>query len=77
MESALKLYRNEDDSHYYDNSLSVLNKSELRSINGGSPKAIAGWKAIAILGLGTVAVAALAIGATIVVYKGVEYLITE
>jgi len=39
--------------------------------------ALAGWKTIAFLAGGTLGAVAVAVGATILIYKGVEYLITD
>ena len=78
MDAALKLDR-KNTEHFPKSNLSLLDKNELKSINGGvePASALAGWKTIAFLAGGTLGAVAVAVGATILIYKGVEYLITD
>jgi bacteriocin-like protein len=73
MESVLILDNNKKNNSFSSN-LSLLDKNELKSINGGSPKALAGWKAAVFLGGGTLLAIGVAIGATYLIVKGVRYL---
>lgn len=57
--------------------LYLLKDDELKNLSGGTPKAIAGWKAAAFLVGGTLATVLLVAGATYFIYQGVKYVISD
>lgn len=78
MNTALKI-RTDDNDFISKGNLSLLDDNELMSINGGTDPItpIAGWKAAALLIGGTGAAILVGVAATYLIYKGVEYLITD
>lgn len=78
MNTALKLHTNEND-FIPESNFSFLDDNELKSINGGTDPItpLVGWKAAAVLIGGTGAAIIVGVAATYLIYKGVEYLITE
>lgn len=78
MNTALKLH-NDDTEFFSKSKLSLLDENELKSINGGTDPVtpLVGWKAAAVLLGGTAAAIVVGAAATYLIYKGVEYLITE
>jgi len=78
MNTAIKLPNNEK-GHNPNSNLSLLDDNELKSINGGA-KPVAplfGWKAAALIVGGTGAAIIVGVAGTYLLYKGVEYLLTD
>lgn len=78
MNTALKLHKIENE-FFTNSNLSLLDDNELKSINGGTDPVtpLVGWKAAAVLLSGTAAAVIVGVAATYLIYKGVEYLITD
>ena len=78
MNTALK-YRDNENEFFSKSKLSLLDDNELKSINGGTDPItpLVGWKAIALLVGGTAGAIIVGVAATILVYKGVKYLISD